>query len=90
MSASLTLPAVLADLASDAEGSAEPGGEEKTGGILEALDRGPSPEQLGLLRVLAVLEWSDRPEVEEHLRRLAGGAPFASLTQAAEAAWQRR
>ncbi|HWG46370.1 MAG TPA: hypothetical protein VN688_26645 [Gemmataceae bacterium] len=43
-----------------------------------------------MLRALAVLEWSDRAEAGEHLRRLAEGAPSASLTQAAKAAWQRR
>ncbi len=58
--------------------------------ILEALDRGPSSEELRLLRVLAVLEWSESRDADEHLKRLAEGAPSAFLTQAAKAAWQRR
>ncbi|HZV07760.1 MAG TPA: sigma-70 family RNA polymerase sigma factor [Gemmataceae bacterium] len=57
--------------------------------ILESLSRGPSPEKQRLLRALAALEWSDRREAGEHLRRLAGGAPSAYLTQAAKTAWQR-
>jgi RNA polymerase sigma factor (sigma-70 family) len=48
------------------------------------------PDQLRLLRALAVLEWSNRPEAGEHLRRLAGGDPAARLTRAAKAAMQRR
>jgi len=59
-------------------------------GVIESLNRGPTTEQLRLLRALAVLEWSNRPEGIEHLRRLAGGAPSASLTCAAQAAWQRQ
>lgn len=59
-------------------------------GIIESLNRGPTSEQLRLLRAVAVLEGSSRPEAAEHLRRLAGGAPSASLTRAAKAAWQRR
>ncbi|MHB1425170.1 MAG: sigma-70 family RNA polymerase sigma factor [Gemmataceae bacterium] len=59
-------------------------------GLIESLSRGPTPEQLRLLRALAVLEWSDRPEAKEHLRRLADGAPSATLTRSAKAAWQRR
>jgi RNA polymerase sigma factor (sigma-70 family) len=57
--------------------------------LIESLNRGPTPEQLRLLRALAVLEWSNRPEAVEHLRQLAGGAPSASLTQAAKAAARR-
>jgi hypothetical protein len=52
-------------------------------GIVESLSRGPSPEHSRLLRALAVLEWSDSKEAGEHLRRLAGGAPSAFLTQTA-------
>jgi RNA polymerase sigma factor (sigma-70 family) len=59
-------------------------------GVIEALTAGPSPEQLRLLRALAVLEWSDLAEADEHLRRLADGAPSASLTRAAKAALRRR
>jgi WD40 repeat protein len=58
-------------------------------GAIEVLNRGPSPEQLRLLRSLAVLEWSNRPEAVEHLLQLAGGASSASLTQAAKAAERR-
>jgi WD40 repeat protein len=58
--------------------------------ILETLGRGPSREQLRLLRALAVLEWSDSAESGEHLRRLAEGTPQAALTKAARAAWKRR
>lgn len=59
-------------------------------GAIESLRRTPAPDQLRSLRALAGLEWIGRPEAVEHLRRLAGGAPAASLTQAAKAAWQRR
>lgn len=59
-------------------------------GVLEALKRAPTSEQLRLLRALAVLEWSNRPEAVDHLRRLADGAPSALLTQTAKAAWRRR
>jgi hypothetical protein len=58
-------------------------------GVIESLSRLPTPEQLRLLRALAVLEWSNRPEAVEHLQRLAGSAPSASLTCAAKSAWQR-
>ncbi|HTU88508.1 MAG TPA: hypothetical protein VMF69_00285 [Gemmataceae bacterium] len=58
--------------------------------IMESLGRGPSLEQLRMLRALAVLEWSDSAEAGEHLQRLADAAPSATLTQAAKAAWQRR
>jgi RNA polymerase sigma factor (sigma-70 family) len=58
-------------------------------GAIDSLTCIPAPEQLRLLRALAVLEWSSRPEAVEHLRKLAGGAPSASLTRAAKAAWQR-
>jgi hypothetical protein len=57
--------------------------------VIESLSRLPTPDQLRLLRAVAVLEWSNRPEAIEHLQRLAGGAPSASLTRAAKAAWQR-
>ncbi|MHB1425169.1 MAG: hypothetical protein ACYC3I_18515 [Gemmataceae bacterium] len=58
-------------------------------GLIESLSRGPTPEQLRLLRALAVLEWSGRAEAKEHLRRLAGGAPSATLTRAARSAGKR-
>lgn len=59
-------------------------------GILESLSRGPTAEQLRLLRAVAVLEWSAQPEADSHLRRVAAGVPSASLTQAAKAALRRR
>lgn len=59
-------------------------------GVIESLNRLPSSDQLRVLRALAVLEWSNRPEAVEHLRRLADGAASASLTQAAKAAWRRQ
>jgi RNA polymerase sigma factor (sigma-70 family) len=59
-------------------------------GVIESLNHLPTPDQLRLLRALAVLEWSNRPEAVEHLQRLAGGAPSASLTRAAKSASQRR
>jgi RNA polymerase sigma factor (sigma-70 family) len=58
-------------------------------GVIESLNGAPRPEKLRLLRALAVLEWSDRPEAVGHLRQLAGGAASASLTQAAKAAERR-
>lgn len=58
-------------------------------GMIESLSRPPTSDQLRLLRALAALEWSNRPEADEHLQRLAGGAPSASLTRAAKSAWQR-
>lgn len=58
--------------------------------ILESLKAGPPREQLRVGRALAMLEWSGRPEAEQHLRRLAAGVPSASLTRAAAAACQRR
>jgi WD40 repeat protein len=58
-------------------------------GVIESVSRLPSPETLRLLRALAVLEWSNRPEAIEHLRHLASGALSAPLTQAARAAAQR-
>jgi RNA polymerase sigma factor (sigma-70 family) len=64
--------------------------KKRVEGVLESLGRGPSMENLRLLRALAVLEWSDPAEAGAHLRRLAEGAPSASLTHAAKAAWQRR
>jgi WD40 repeat protein len=57
--------------------------------VIESLSRLPTPDQLRLLRAVAVLEWSNRPEAVEHLQRLAGGAPSDLLTRAAKAAWQR-
>jgi RNA polymerase sigma factor (sigma-70 family) len=57
--------------------------------ILELLARGPSAEQMRLLRALAVLEWNNRPDAVEHLRHLASGAPSSSLTRAAKAAVRR-
>jgi hypothetical protein len=36
-----------------------------------------------------VLEWSHTAEADTQLRLLADGAPSASLTRAAKAAWQR-
>ena len=59
-------------------------------GVIESQNRALTSEQLRLWRALAVLEWSNRPEAVEHLRRLADGAPSARLTQAAKAAWQRQ
>lgn len=64
--------------------------KKRVEGLIESLSRGPTPEQLRLLRTLAVLERSNLPEASEHLRCLAGGAPFASVTQAAKAAGRRR
>ncbi len=58
-------------------------------GAIESLSSVPGSDQIRLLRALAVLEWSNRPEAAAHLQRLAGGAPSASLTQAAKAALQR-
>jgi hypothetical protein len=58
-------------------------------GILESLSRVPTADQLRMLRALAVLEWSSRPEAVEHLQRLADGVPSASLTRAAKAARRR-
>jgi RNA polymerase sigma factor (sigma-70 family) len=57
--------------------------------LIESLSHVPSPEQLRLLRALAVLEWSNRPEAVEHLRRLAAGASSARLTEAAKAVTRR-
>ncbi|MHB1425171.1 MAG: sigma-70 family RNA polymerase sigma factor [Gemmataceae bacterium] len=59
-------------------------------GLIESLTSAATPEQLRLLRALAVLEWSGRPEAKAHLRRLASGAPSATLTRAAKSAVQRR
>jgi hypothetical protein len=58
-------------------------------GVIDSLKSVPAPEKLRALRALAVLEWSNRPEAVEHLWQLAGGAPSASLTQAAKAAGRR-
>lgn len=58
-------------------------------GLIESLSLISNPNLLRLLRALAVLEWSSRPEAGEHIRRLAGGDPSATLTRAAKAAWQR-
>jgi hypothetical protein len=62
----------------------------RVGRVVEALSGAPSPDQLRFLRVLPVLEGSNRAEADEHLRRLAGGDPSPLLTRAAKAAWQRR
>ncbi len=59
-------------------------------GVIESLSRGPTPEQLRLLRALAVLEWSDLPSAREHLKRLAEGDQAARITCAAKQARQRR
>jgi hypothetical protein len=58
--------------------------------ILEEWTRGSSPERQRQLRAVAVLEWSGLPRAEDHLRRLAGGDPSASLTQASRTALRRR
>jgi WD40 repeat protein len=58
-------------------------------GLMESLTREPTGEQLRLLRALAILEWSGSAQAVEHLRRLAGGAPTALLTQKAKKVWQR-
>jgi RNA polymerase sigma factor (sigma-70 family) len=57
--------------------------------LIESLTRGPSSDQLRLLRALAVLEWSGLVSAREHLKRLAEGDRAAMLTSAAKAAWQR-
>jgi WD40 repeat protein len=57
--------------------------------VIESLTCGPSPQQLRLLRALAVLEWSGTAEANEHLHRLAGGAGGASVTEAAKTALRR-
>ncbi|HZV07761.1 MAG TPA: WD40 repeat domain-containing protein [Gemmataceae bacterium] len=43
--------------------------------IIQSLNRGPTSEQLRLLRALTVLEWSGSPSAGEHLKRLANGDP---------------
>jgi hypothetical protein len=57
--------------------------------IIQSLNRGPTPEQLRLLRAFAVLEWSGLPSAGEHLKRLANGDPSARVTRAAQSAWRR-
>jgi hypothetical protein len=57
--------------------------------LMESLRRGPTPEQLRLLRALAVLEWSGLSSAGQQLKRLAEGDPAARVTRAAQAAWQR-
>lgn len=58
--------------------------------ILAAPPRSLTPEQQRQLRAMAVLEWSNRPEAAEHLRRLAVGDPSATLTRMARVALQRQ
>jgi hypothetical protein len=58
-------------------------------GLLEELTT-PSGDQLRLRRAVAVLEYIDDPQGLELLRRLASGAPAATLSREANAAFQRR
>jgi WD40 repeat protein len=64
--------------------------KERADKVIAALTAGLTPDQLRHRRAVAVLEWSGRPEADEHLRKLAGGAPGARLTVEARAALRRR
>jgi hypothetical protein len=64
--------------------------KERADKVIAALTAGLTPDQLRHRRAVAVLEWSGRPEADEQLRRLAGGAPGARLTAEAKAALLRR
>jgi hypothetical protein len=57
--------------------------------LLEVLDRATSPERVRALRAVEVLEQAGLAEARQVLGALAGGAPGARLTQAAQAALER-
>jgi hypothetical protein len=64
--------------------------KERADKVIAALTAGLTPDQLRQRRAVAVLEWSGRPEADEHLRKLAGGAAGSRLTAEAKAALVRR
>jgi WD40 repeat protein len=57
--------------------------------LLDALRRGPTPEELRQMRAVQALELADTPEARAVLREWAGGAPGARLTEDARAALAR-
>jgi hypothetical protein len=70
-------------------GRPAPEARRRLEGLLEVLDRGSSPERVRALRAVEVLEQSGLAEARQVLGALAGGAPQAQLTQAAQAALDR-
>jgi hypothetical protein len=65
-------------------------GKERAAKLIAALNGGPTAEQLRQRRAVAVLEWSERPEAADWLRKLAAGDPAARLTKEARAVADRR
>jgi hypothetical protein len=61
----------------------------RTEDLLARLERVPAPEQLRLLRSVAILERIATPEARNVLRALAGGAPEALLSRETRASLQR-
>lgn len=57
--------------------------------LLDAMDPGHNPEQVRLLRALAVLEHAATPDARALLQSLAKGSPDATLTQEAKASLDR-
>jgi RNA polymerase sigma factor (sigma-70 family) len=80
------VPVVREALAGDL--SAE--GKERGEKVIAAVSGGLTAEQLRQRRAVAVLEWSDRPEADEWLRKLAAGDPADRLTKDARAVAERR
>jgi RNA polymerase sigma factor (sigma-70 family) len=63
--------------------------KERVDKVIAALTSGLTAEQLRQRRAVAVLEWSERADADELLRRLAGGDPVVQLTKDARAAIKR-
>ena len=80
------LPAVRAAAAGGLSAEAK----ERADRVIAALTGPPTAEQLRRRRAVAVLEWSDRADADEHLRALAAGDPAARQTKDARAAVERR
>jgi RNA polymerase sigma factor (sigma-70 family) len=80
------VPVIREALAGDL--SAE--GKERAEKVIASLSGGPTTGQLQQRRAVAVLEWSDRPEADVWLQKLAAGDPADRLTKEARAVAERR
>jgi hypothetical protein len=65
-------------------------GKERAEIVIAALSGGLTADQLRQRRAVAVLEWSERADADEWLRKLAAGDPAARLTKDARAVAERR
>jgi hypothetical protein len=82
--------AVVPTLRDAARGNLSAEGKERVEKVIAALTGGATGEQLRQRRAVAVLEWSERTDADEHLRKLTAGDPAARLTKDARAAIGRR